>query len=102
MAGAGNGKGMADDSEDSSDAPLLSGSLLCQKEGQMAVFRRGSPVCQCCFPVTVGGRAERRREGQAVVQEQTGLSLCFGQSSEEKISGLLVGWECGRLRRKMS
>jgi hypothetical protein len=60
----------------------------------------GSPVCQCCFPITVGGRAERRREGQAVVQEQTGLSLCFGQSSEEKMSGLFVGWECGRLKRE--
>ncbi|KAH8517867.1 hypothetical protein H0E87_005687, partial [Populus deltoides] len=88
--GAGNGKGMADDSEDSSGAPLLSGSLLCQKEGQMAVFRQGSLVCQCCFPVTVGGRAERRREGQAAK----------GAVSGAKITGQRGGFVAAPARQK--
>lgn len=58
--------------------------LFFAKRRVTGCLRRGSPVCQCCFPVTVGGRAERRREGQVVVQEQTGLSLCSARAQKRK------------------
>ena len=68
---ADRGKEMADESEDSSGAPWLSGSLLCQNEGRLAVFRRDSP---------------RKKIAGAKMGVRL-LLMVLGENSEEENSG---------------